>query len=327
MKNESLQIIFGGGNIGDKDTSNNVKINTLDQLQPLLDVFRAHGHGTIDTSRHYPNANPGGSEALLGASDLTWTNIDTKVTSTPGAHAPDKIAESITASLAALKIPQFNTIYLHFPDRTVPLITVVPAIASAVQCGQARRWAISNYSAAEVDTIISICQTHSLPPPHSYQGHYNALTRHAETDLLPTLRRHNIAFYAYSPAAGGAFSPSGSSRMQQTDQVGAVTRAFYGKSAQQAAITHVHELAAKYSITSGHELALRWVAHHSALSPEHGDAMVVAASSAAQLEGTLTGLERGPLPGEVVQAMERAWETAKETAPAYSPFLEDLKWQ
>lgn len=339
---QDLPILFGCGNIGDKDTEHGINLNTPEQLQPLLDTFRAHGHKTIDTSRQYPNTNPGGSETLLGSIDLSWAAIDTKVLSTPGGHAPDNIASSITSSLAALKIPQLNTIYLHFPDRTIPLTSSIPAIASAVLQGQARRWAISNYSVAEVSQIISICKSHDppLPVPHCYQGHYNALTRHAEPDLLPTLRQHGIAFYAYSPAAAGSFggplsntsssSPSstltGGSRMHLQNPLGAITREFYGKGPQQTAIARVRELAAQHSITSGHEVALRWVQHHSALDARLGDAMVVAASSAPQLEQTLSGLEKGPLPTEVVEAMEDVWRAAKETAPAYSPFLEDRKW-
>ncbi|KAK5046084.1 hypothetical protein LTR84_008541 [Exophiala bonariae] len=340
---QKLQIIFGCGFIGDKDTTYGVKLNTLEQLQPLLDAFRAHGHTTIDTARGYPITNPGGSETLLGSSDLSWAQLDTKVISTPGAHAPDQIAASIADSLKALQIPQLNTIYLHFPDRSVPFSQTVPAIASAVLNSQARRWAISNYSAAEVDEIVSICKSQSLPLPHCYQGHYNALTRHAESRLLPTLRKHGIAFYAYSPGAGGSFgappsptstttaatrddSTAGGSRILLDNPVGAIMREFYGNDAQQRAIARVRALAEKHDIASGHEVALRWVQHHSALDASKGDGMTVAASSVAQLEKTLTGLERGPLPEEVVRAMEEAWEASKETAPDYSPFLEERKW-
>ena len=286
---QDLQIIFGAANVGDTDTTHGIKLNTVEQLQPLLDTFRAHGHTTIDTSRGYPNSNPGGSETLLGKSDISWAQIDTKVISTPGAHAPDQIAASISDALAALKVPQVNTIYLHYPDRTIPLSQVIPAIASAVSKSQARRWAISNYSAAEVDEIVSICKSHSLPLPHCYQGHYNAIARLAETGLLPTLRKHGIAFYAYSPAAGGAFGTStsststtndelsGGSRMHLQNPIGAIMREFYGKAGQQAAIARARALAEHHGIASGHEVALRWVQHHSALDAAKGDAMVVAA--------------------------------------------------
>jgi len=39
--------------------------------------------------------------------------------------------------------------------------------------------------------------------PTVFQGNYNAISRHIETDLFPLLRKLNISFYAYSPIAGG----------------------------------------------------------------------------------------------------------------------------
>ena len=39
--------------------------------------------------------------------------------------------------------------------------------------------------------------------PTVYQGMYNALTRDVEDELLPTLRRLRMSFYAYNPLAGG----------------------------------------------------------------------------------------------------------------------------
>ena len=35
------------------------------------------------------------------------------------------------------------------------------------------------------------------------QGMYSAITRQVEHELIPCLRYHNIAFYAYSPLGGG----------------------------------------------------------------------------------------------------------------------------
>jgi len=55
---------------------------------------------------------------------------------------------------------------------------------------------------------------------------------------------------------------------------------------------------AKYGLTL-RECALRWLAHHS---------LLMGASSAAHLESNLVDLEKGPLPDEVVGALDRGWE-------------------
>jgi aflatoxin B1 aldehyde reductase len=61
------------------------------------------------------------------------------------------------------------------------------------------------------------------------------------------------------------------------------------------------EEAAKHGI-KGHAAALRWTAYHSILSAEHGDAVIIGASSIEQLRSNLDVIEQGPLPDDVVAA-------------------------
>lgn len=71
------------------------------------------------------------------------------------------------------------------------------------------------------------------------------------------------------------------------------------------------------------ETALRWVKHHSDLKingvGEGGnDGIIIGVSSLKQLEGNLADLEKGPLPEEVVQALDDAWlNVAKASSPLY----------
>lgn len=55
------------------------------------------------------------------------------------------------------------------------------------------------------------------------------------------------------------------------------------------------------------ECALRWLNHHSVLKRELGDGVIVGASSVKHLEENLTALDQGPLPEEVVQALDDGW--------------------
>ena len=198
-------------------------------------------------------------------------------------------------------------------------------MAKGVSEGDMEHWGISNYSIDEVQAIIHICKTNNYPLPVVYQGHYNALTRKMEDSLLPILREAGIAFYAYAPAAGGAFNKT-SSRMTGQGPLSDFTRNAYGSSdALSNAIAHVQHVAEKEGLT-GHEVALRWIMHHSALDADKGDAVIIGASSPKQLETTLTACEKGPLPKNLADAVNGVWENAKETAPDYSPFLSEMKW-
>ena len=63
------------------------------------------------------------------------------------------------------------------------------------------------------------------------------------------------------------------------------------------------------------ETALRWCVHHSELKVvgEGKDGIIIGASSIGQLENNITDLEKGPLPEDVVQALDEAWLIAKPT--------------
>ena len=65
------------------------------------------------------------------------------------------------------------------------------------------------------------------------------------------------------------------------------------------------------------ETALRWVHHHSALKVENGrDGIIIGVSSLGQLQSNLKDVEKGPLPDEVVKALDEAWLITKvDTAP------------
>ena len=47
------------------------------------------------------------------------------------------------------------------------------------------------------------CQTSKNIALLHIQGMYSAITRQVEHELIPCLRYHKIAFYAYSPLGGG----------------------------------------------------------------------------------------------------------------------------
>lgn len=68
------------------------------------------------------------------------------------------------------------------------------------------------------------------------------------------------------------------------------------------------------------ETALRWVVHHSVLKLTDGgnDGIIIGVSSLSQLETNLKDLEKGPLPDEVVEALDQAWNTLfKGRSPSY----------
>lgn len=81
--------------------------------------------------------------------------------------------------------------------RQTPVEDTVKAKDDAMQQGKFRKFGLSNYTAAEVQKFIEICERKGYVKPSMYQGHYSAIVRGGEKELFPLLRKHNIAFFAY----------------------------------------------------------------------------------------------------------------------------------
>ena len=63
------------------------------------------------------------------------------------------------------------------------------------------------------------------------------------------------------------------------------------------------------------EIALRWVQHHSILTPEDG--VILGASSSVQLDQNCADSEKGPLPDEVLAALDEAARIVGNDVPPY----------
>jgi aflatoxin B1 aldehyde reductase len=82
------------------------------------------------------------------------------------------------------------------------------------------------------------------------------------------------------------------------------------------ALDIVRPAAEKQGLTMA-ETALRWMTHHSKLGKEYPDAILIGASSTNHIEQNLVDLEKGPLPDDVLKALDEAWEKVKPITSKY----------
>lgn len=297
-------------------------------------MFQAHGHDEIDTARVYGG---GSSEEYLG--QLQWQErgivMDTKLfpwreglpVTLRYTHKKAELKPALLESLAALKTDKVDMWYLHAPDHSVPYAETLEAVNELYEAGYFSRFGLSNYAAWEVAQICELCDRHGWKRPDAYQGVYNALHRAVEPELFPCLRRYGIAFYAFNPVAGGMLTDryqrttggadvEPGSRYDPARVQGRSYRGRYWKDAYFDALDVVRPVARRLGMTTA-EAAVRWASHHSLMRREHGDAVIIGASSAAQLEENLTNFEKGPLPEEMVQAFDEGWAIAKGACSVY----------
>ncbi|KAF2272826.1 aflatoxin b1-aldehyde reductase [Westerdykella ornata] len=324
----ALKVVFGAMTFG-RQGAEQARIHDLKDCAAVLDVLQAHGHNEIDTARIYAG---GSSEEYLGQLDLKKRGIliDTKLSPRkfgPKAysHKPEGLKLGLEESLVALKTDKLDCWYLHAPDPNTPYAVTLKAVNDLYQAGHFTRFGISNYTAWEVAQISELCIANGWKRPDVYQGCYHALQRSVEPELLPCLRHYGIAFYCFSPLAGGMLTDKyqrdttevePGSRFDPNRMQGKNFRGRYWNEAYFSALDVIRPVAKKLGLSTA-EAASRWVMHHSALRKEHGDAVIIGASSAAQLEENLVNLEKGPLPAELVEAFEEAWRQVKGVAGPY----------
>ena len=287
------------------------------QVKEFLHCCKSHGVKEIDTARVY---NSGKSEELLGEVQASESFAVSTKAPAFAAHSLtyDKIIKNCNASLAALQQPKVDIYYLHGPDRATPLEEQCRAIGDLYKQGKFMRFGISNLSPKEVQTIHDICAREDYPLPSVYQGALNPVHRRAEFDLMPLLKQLKMNFYVFSPLGGGLFAKPVS--QLQTPEKGSrydtmsVFSDAYLNETNIKSLTELAALCEKEGITVL-EATMRWWVHHSPLGSE--DAVILGASSTAQIERSLSACEKGPLPGDLKEMFERMWEAIKDNAPPF----------
>ncbi len=129
----------------------------------------------------------------------------------------------------------------------------------------------------------------------------------------------------YNPLAGGFLSgryktadvPAEGRFSNRAGQLGKTYRERYFKDSTFEALRIIEEAVEKHNLTIL-ETALRWFVHHSALNMTNGnDGIIIGVSKFEHLETNLKALEKGPLPDDVVEALDQAWMVAKANAANY----------
>ncbi|KZT33956.1 Aldo/keto reductase [Sistotremastrum suecicum HHB10207 ss-3] len=293
----------------------------LTECQEILDVFYTHGGRQLDASRLYGS---GTTEEYLGKLNLRDSIIDTKIfPEKPGDHSPDRLQTIFQLSLKALNRSKVRVFYLHAPDRSVPFEETLAEVDALYREGLFEIFGLSNFPAWEVAEIVGICKARGFVLPGVYQGMYNAITRNIETELIPCIRKFGLRLFVYNPLAGGFFAgklsspedsgPTGG-RFDSNTGFGKLYRQRYIKTANFQALELIKPVAEKYNLRLT-EIGLRWVQHHSALTAEDG--VILGASSSTQLDQNCTDSAKGPLPEEVVQVLDEAWNLCKADSVNY----------
>ncbi|KAG8158155.1 hypothetical protein KVR01_011916 [Diaporthe batatas] len=291
--------------------------------KPWLDVLldnKAKGLiNEIDTAAAYQQC-----EGYLG--DLKFTShfeIGTKVFG--GAHpaqpaTKDAVIAQAKDSLSKLGVQQIDILFIHCPDYRVSFEDTLSGIDALYKEGAFKRFGLANYRPEEVEEVIKVCKDKGFVLPSVFTGSYSAVARLPERELLPLLRKHKIAFYAYSPIAGGLLAKTSqqfrdqsfTGRWDKAGFLGKVYQFIYNKPNALEALDKWHEIAAAEGISPA-EMAYRWVAHNSALDGSLGDGIIIGATSIEQWNSNLEAIQKGPLSAETAKKIDSLWGPGLES--------------
>lgn len=347
MPPKSPELIYGAAALWtatDQETS-----ATLDLLEEL-------GIGKVDSAEMY-----GSSEELLGrAHAAVRFDVSTKLsTAMAGAEqaTPDVIVRHAQESLRKLqtkavssfqadpssgeaeadeKPNQVDVYYLHAPDRNADLKDTLLGIDQVYKQGTFKRFGLSNFLPREVEDVIRICKQHNFVLPSVFQGNYSPVARRPDAELIPILRKHGIAFYAYSPLAGGFLTKTreiltgggGKGRWDPTSDLGKLYGGLYNKPRHLDALDTWGGIAEDEGVSKA-ELAYRWIAHNSRLRAELGDGVIFGAYNAQHLKETVMWLREGPVSESAAKRIDEMWEGVKHEAvwDNFNDFIQEKSQQ
>jgi L-glyceraldehyde 3-phosphate reductase len=194
---------------------------------------------------------------------------------------------SLDQSLARLGLDYVDIFYSHRFDPDVPLEETMGALDSAVRQGKALYVGISSYSAERTREAAAILRGLGTPLL-IHQPSYSMINRWIEGGLLDALADEGMGAIAFTPLAQGLLTD------RYLDGVPPDSRAARGGSFDQSLVTEANLANARglREIARGRgqtlaQMAIAWI-----LRDPRVTSALVGASSVAQLDDTLTALER-----------------------------------
>lgn len=176
----------------------------------VVDAAIEEGITYFDTAESYGN---GQSEeflgrALAGRRDqvLVATKWGYTTPSQQGerAGAPERVRQSLEASLKRLGTDRVDHYQLHRPDPDTPIAETLGALDELRRAGKIREFGCTGFSAQQLREALGAGADAGVAGFPSVQNHYSLLTRDPEEDgVLDLCAEAGIAFVPYFPLESG----------------------------------------------------------------------------------------------------------------------------
>ncbi|KAK9367900.1 NADP-dependent oxidoreductase domain-containing protein [Lipomyces kononenkoae] len=239
----------------------------------MLDYFYDNGGNFIDTANNYQGEE---SETWIGEWMAQRGNRDELVLATkfttyyPGAEKTKNIGIrsnfqgnhskslklSVEASLSKLRTNYIDLLYMHWWDFTTSIPEIMNSLHHLVASGKVLYLGISDTPAWIVSKANQYARDHGLTQFSVYQGHWSAVMRDFERDIIPMCEAEGMALAPWGALGRGQFATQ-----EELEKKGEEGRKMGGQNEEAKAVSAVlYKLAQKKNalITS---IALAYVMH------------------------------------------------------------------
>jgi len=182
----------------DEKTSERILDTALDKGVNLLDTADTYGHG--QSEEVLGRILKGKRDQVILATKF-WANMYKRPNG--GGCSRVHIIQALDDSLRRLQTDYVDLYQLHHPDSKTPVEETVSTLDTLVKQGKIRYYGVSNHYAWQMAHMLGVSALHDWEPLVSVQCRYNIIDRPIESEIVPFVRRFNIATMIYGPLDGG----------------------------------------------------------------------------------------------------------------------------
>lgn len=194
------------------------------------------------------------------------------------------LMESVEKSLQRIGTDYLDLYFCHRWDDDTPLEETVRAMDDLVHQGKILYWGTSEWTGAQIQQAIDLCERHNLYKPQVEQPQYNLLVRHkVEQDVLPVAERNGLGLVVWSPLASGLLTGKYDEALPDDSRLARIDwlRDNWYKGEMIAAVRALKPIADGLGLTRA-QLAIAWTLRQPGVS-----SAITGATKPAQLEETL----------------------------------------
>jgi aryl-alcohol dehydrogenase-like predicted oxidoreductase len=228
----------------------------------LMDHALARGITLFDTAATY---TAGASETIVGAwlaSRRPAAGSLTVATKIYPPFTPDAIDAAVAASAARLGVATIDLLYLHKWDAAAETPAALRALDGLVRSGRVRSLGVSNFTTAQLQTVLALQQQSGLAPFRALQNVNNLAVSEVDPALRDLCVAREVAIITYSPLGAGFLTGKHRGGVQPGSRfdVAPGHQAIYFKPGPEGRLDRLAAVAARSGHPMAH-LALAWAMH------------------------------------------------------------------